>query len=260
MTLLTALIVSAVMTFGLTGRSTWPRLIVEEFPSRVRRFLACALLAATLAVTAILPLSRLGQDAPPLDLGRMSFPELFAGHALLVACLLLWWVLAGFRPLASFLHLRFERPLAQLRLGVAAGLGGWMVTMLSMAIVGTLLGVADDAAAAAAKSEMPDVVRAIVGLSVPQRLLLVLSAGVVEELFFRSFLQSRGGLLLSTLLFTASHSSYGLPLMLVGVFAVSLVIGVVFRAHDDVVPCMVAHGVFDAVQLFVVLPLVVRSA
>jgi len=259
MTLLTALIVSALLTFGLIGRTTWPRLVVEEFPSRARRILAYAILTVALAIMAILPLSRLGRDAPPLRLEDMSFPEMFLGHALLLFCLLSWWALAGFRPLASFLHLRAARPLAQLRVGLAAGLGGWLVTMLAMATVGTLLGVTDDAAATVGDPEVPELVRAIVGLSVVQRLLLVLSAAVFEELFFRSFLQSRGGLVLSTVLFTASHSSYGLPLMLVGVFAVSLVIGEVFRRHDDVVPCIVAHGVFDAIQLFVVLPLVVRS-
>jgi len=259
MTVLAALIVSAVLTLGLTARRTWPRLVVEEFPSRARRILAYAILTVTLGIMTILPLSRLGQDAPPLDLDAMSFPELFVGHALLLACLLAWWALAGFRPLARFLHVRAERPWTQLRIGVAAGLGGWLITMITMATVGTLLGVRDEATAAVGEGEIPELVRAIVGLSFGERLMLVLSAGIFEELFFRSFLQSRGGLALSTLLFTASHASYGMPLMLVGVFAVSLVIGAVFRRHDDVVPCIVAHGVFDAVQLFVVLPMVVRS-
>jgi membrane protease YdiL (CAAX protease family) len=102
-------------------------------------------------------------------------------------------------------------------------------------------------------------VRAIVGLSIPMRLALVCSAGFFEELFFRSFLQARGGLLLSTILFTASHASYGMPFMLVGVFTVSVVLGRVFARRGDVVPCMVAHAVFDAVQLFVILPVVVAS-
>ena len=101
--------------------------------------------------------------------------------------------------------------------------------------------------------------RAIVTLPLGVRIALVCSAGVVEELFFRSFLQSRSGLLLSTLLFTASHTSYGLPLMLVGVFVVSVVLGRLFRERDDVVPCMIAHALFDAIQLFVILPMVVAA-
>ena len=185
-------------------------------------------------------------------------PELFLGHALLVGCLLLWWGLAGFRPLAGFLHFRLDRPLAQLRTGVVAGLGGWAITMLVMSLAGALLGVGREAVPVD-QVEIPQLVRAIVELSVPTRIALVCSAGIFEELFFRSFLQSRSGLVLSTLLFTASHASYGMPFMLVGVFAVSVVLGRTFARRDDVVPCMVAHAVFDAIQLFVILPAVVAA-
>jgi hypothetical protein len=48
--------------------------------------------------------------------------------------------------------------------------------------------------------------------------------------------------------------------MLIGVLTVSLVLGVLLRAADDVLPCMVAHAVFDGVQLLVVLPAVVGGA
>jgi len=258
MSLLGALIVSAILTFGLTARVSWPRLIVEEFPGAARRVLAYALLSITLGLTAILPLSHLGQASPPIDIQHMGTAELFLGHAMLLACLLLWWALAGFRPLMSFLHVRFDQPLRQLRTGLLVGLGGWAVTVLIMTLAGTLLGLAQQAPPAG-EAPGPDLMRAIVGLPLLTRVALVCSAGLFEELFFRSFLQSRGGLLLSTVLFTASHASYGMPLMLVGVFAVSVVLGLVFRKHDDVVPCIVAHAVFDAIQLFVILPMVVAA-
>jgi membrane protease YdiL (CAAX protease family) len=257
MSLLGALIVSAVLTFGLTARSAPPRLVVEQFPSPTRRLIAYVILSVTLALTAILPLSHFGQPAPELHTEHIALSELFLGHALLATCLLAWWALAGFRPLASFLHVRFDRPLAQLRLGILAGLGGWAMTMLAMTVVGSLLGVG--AAPSGAEAEVPQIVRAIVGLPLAVRIALVCSAGVVEELFFRSFLQARSGLVLSTLLFTASHTSYGLPLMLVGVFVVSVVLGRVFRQRGDVVPCMIAHALFDAIQLFVILPVVVAA-
>ena len=80
-----------------------------------------------------------------------------------------------------------------------------------------------------------------------------------SQAFFRSFLQARTGLVLSSLLFAASHASYGLPLMLVGVFTVSTVLGAVFRATRDALPCMVAHAVFDGVQLFLILPAVIDA-
>jgi membrane protease YdiL (CAAX protease family) len=257
MSLLGALIVSAVLTFGLTARVAWPRLVVEQFPSRARRLLAYLVLSMTLALTTILPLSHFGQPPPDLS-SRLALPELFLGHALLATCLALWWALAGFRPAKQFLHLRFDQPMRQLRVGILAGLGGWAATLLAMTVVGLLAGVGSDAGTGV-EGEIPEVMRAIVALPLGVRIALVCSAGIVEELFFRSFLQSRSGLLLSTVLFTASHTSYGLPLMLVGVFVVSVVLGRVFRRRDDVVPCMIAHALFDAIQLFVVLPVVVAA-
>lgn len=260
MSLLGALIVSAVLTAGLTSRVAWPRLVVEEFPGPIRRLLAFAVLSFTLAITAILPLSRIGHPAPAIDLAQMSTPELFLGHAILAIALLSWWALAGFRPLSSFLHLRLDRPRQQLRTGVKAGIGGWLITMIAMTLIGALFGVGRDVASGSVKPEVPEMVRAIVGLSVVTRIVLVCSAGFFEELFFRSFLQARGGLVLSTLLFTASHASYGMPFMLVGVFVVSIVLGRTFEKNRaDVVPCMIAHAVFDAIQLFVILPLVVAG-
>ena len=229
MTLLGALIVSAVLTVGLTARVAWPRLVVEEFPGPLRRGLAHAVLIVTLAVTAILPLSHIGQPPPEMSFEGIHMVELFLGHAVLATCLLLWWALAGFRPLAGFLHLRLDRPREQLRSGVLVGLGGWAITMLTMIVSGTPARPRREMRAVSPQSEVPQLVRAIVELPLLVRVALVCSAGFFEELFFRSFLQSRGGLLLSTVLFTASHASYGMPLMLVGVFAVSVVLGRVVR-------------------------------
>lgn len=258
MSLVGALIVSAVLTFGLIARVSWPRLVVEQFPSPLRRVLGGTVLAITLGVTAILPLSHVGQPPPELSFEGIRIAELFLGHAVLAACLLLWWGLAGFRPLFGFLHLRLDRPMAQLQSGLVAGLGGWAITMLTTTVAGTLLGIGRESATPP-QAEMPQLVLAIVELPLAVRLALVCSAGFFEELFFRSFLQSRGGLVLSTALFTASHASYGMPLMLVGVFAVSVVLGRVFARRGDVVPCIVAHAVFNAIQLVVVLPAVVAA-
>lgn len=258
MSLLGALIVSAVLTAGLTSRATWPRLVVENFPGPFRRLIAYVVLTFTLAVTAILPLSRIGHPPPAMDLDSLSVPELFLGHAILAGSLLAWWALAGFRPLPAFLHLHLHDPRRQVRDGIALGLRGWLITMIVTVLVGLLFGLGRDAAGSV-KPEMADVMRAMVGLSVPTRIALACSAGFFEELFFRSFLQARTGILLSTLVFTASHASYGMPFMLVGVFTVSVVLARAFERRADVVPCMIAHALFDAIQLLFILPWVVAS-
>jgi membrane protease YdiL (CAAX protease family) len=258
-----ALPLSAVVTLFLLRRETWPRLVVEPFPNPLRRGAALALLVLVLALASFAPLIAFDVVRPADEgLSDIGFPSLFLGHALLAAFLLLWWVLAGRpRPL-RFLHLRLERGhlASDLQLGAAGGAAAWAVTMAVMAVVGTAVGAIEPEAVAPAGGEIPEVVRWIVDRSVFQRSLLILSAAVVEEAFFRSFLQARCGIVISSLFFMASHGSYGLPLMLVGVFTVSLVLGWIFRARNNVLPCMIAHGVFDAVQLFLILPAVVSAS
>jgi membrane protease YdiL (CAAX protease family) len=263
MTIVPAMVLSAVVTVGLVARVRSPRLAIEPFPGPARFGAAILLLIAVLALTVFFPLEGLFGEGMAPDPDEMPFFSLFAGHAVLGGFLLFWWGLAGFEPPRRFLRLS-DKPLGgRLLAGLAAGLAAWLVTIAAMALIATALGLGGsevEEAEPGGIGEIPEIVRFIVALSPWRRALLVLSAGVFEEAFFRSFLQTRGGLLLSTVLFTMSHASYGLPFMLVGVFTVSLVLGLVFRAWDDVLPCMVAHSVFDGVQLFVVLPYVVSAA
>jgi membrane protease YdiL (CAAX protease family) len=255
-----ALPLSAAITFFLIRRDSWPRLAIEPFPGPLRRWLAVGLLVLGLGVTSFAPLIGFDTAEPPSDFSDVEFASLFLGHGLLATFLLVWWALVGRPPSAEFLHLRVEpRELAaELRIGTVGGAAAWGATMVVMALVGTAVGGVETAAVETSEqSQIPNVVRWIVELSAVERIALIVSAAVVEESFFRSFLQSRSGILVSSLFFAASHATYGLPLMLVGVFTVSLVLGWLFRARANVLPCMVAHGVFDAVQLFLILPAVV---
>ena len=263
MRLLSCFLLSAIVTLGLIARRRPPRIALERFPSGRRRVVAIALLIAVLALTVFLPLRGLASPAGPADLDHVSFPSLFAAHAVLGAFLVGWWGLAGFPRPRRFLHFADGSGARRATLGFAAGLAAWAATIGAMALVATLLGLEDSRAAGQATAggvgEIPDVVKFLVGLSVSRRLLLVASAAFFEEAFFRAFLQTRGGLLLSTILFTASHASYGMPFMLVGVFTVSLILGLLFSKTGDILPCMIAHGVFDGVQLLVILPAVVAA-
>jgi len=93
-----------------------------------------------------------------------------------------------------------------------------------------------------------------------KKALLVLSAMTVEEAFFRAWLQKRIGLIASTTLFALAHFTLGQPLLLIGVALISLVIGFTFYRTKNVLPGVVAHGVFDAVQLFVIIPIAFQVA
>ena len=90
------------------------------------------------------------------------------------------------------------------------------------------------------------------------RLAIAASAGLVEETFFRGFLQPRIGIALSTLFFALAHLSYDQPIMLVGVTLLSLLYGLLTRWRQNIWPAIVAHFLFDAIQLLVVIPAVLE--
>ncbi|MCB1033231.1 MAG: CPBP family intramembrane metalloprotease [Acidobacteria bacterium] len=108
--------------------------------------------------------------------------------------------------------------------------------------------------------EISPLITFMAGLPVLLRLGLSLSAGFVEEVFFRGFLQGRMGILASSALFVLAHLTYGQPLMLVGIALLSLVFAQLTRWRHNVLPAMAAHAVFDAVQLLFMLPTQVPQA
>jgi len=104
----------------------------------------------------------------------------------------------------------------------------------------------------------PPFVSWVVGLPVAVRLALSLSAGVVEEVFFRGFLQPRVGLPVSSVLFVVAHMSYGQPLMLVGVALLSVFFGLLVFWRRNLWAAVAAHFAFDAIQLVVAIPLMLE--
>ena len=100
--------------------------------------------------------------------------------------------------------------------------------------------------------------RWLVMLPVGKRLLIVLSAMTIEEFQFRAFLQRRLGAVPASVLFLLSHGGYGEPYFFVGLVAITTVLAIAFEKTKSIYAPMLAHGTFDAVQLFVFLPLVLK--
>lgn len=143
-------------------------------------------------------------------------------------------------------------PGQEIGLGLALGLGIWLaVLMILIALAFVLYAVGGEKALPQQQSA---VVPFIAGLPWVLRLALSLSAGVVEETFFRGFLQPRIGLVLSTALFALAHLSYGQPFMLVGITLLSLIYGLLVRWRQSVWAAIAAHALFDAIQLLVAVP------
>jgi membrane protease YdiL (CAAX protease family) len=137
-------------------------------------------------------------------------------------------------------------------LGIVLGVAAWVVVLLGVMAVG--LGLWALGGEKALPKEPPALVPWIAGLPVLVRMAVSLSAGVVEEGFFRGFLQPRLGILASTGLFVLAHFSYGQPFMLVGIALLSLIYAFLVRWRQNIWPAMAAHALFDGVQLLVVIP------
>lgn len=236
------------------------------FRTAWRRAAAAALLAGVLYVGVFAPLGAVGLDVE-LDLSGTRPWQLFSLHALLLAVMLVWGLLAYARDrdraeslgrrLARAFRFASARPLAEIGLGLWAGVaiwGGVLLFLVALAAVILALG-----GQAILPQGPPGVVGFLVAQPVWLRVAMALSAGVVEEAFFRGFLQPRIGLVFSTALFALAHWSYGEPFLLVGVTILSVVYGLLARRRGDVWAAATAHAVFDGVQLLVVVPWVVEQ-
>lgn len=228
---------------------------VAEFDGWVRRTLGVLALTGILAVAVFLPVTSFSH-AEEIDPNTIWFPSLLLGHLLLASFLLVWWRLRADTSLPAFLHLRRGDWWQKIRAGAAAGCSGWLVTVAATATAAGLVALTGHAPR---PTQVSPLIAWLAELPLLDRLIMIGAAMTLEEAFFRGFLQPRFGLLLSTVFFAMSHFSYGLPLMIVGVFTISLIIGRTFERSGDLLPCVVAHGVFDAVQLLIVLPWAVRA-
>jgi membrane protease YdiL (CAAX protease family) len=233
----------------------WNLLSCDRFPSPLMKWLAYLWLGLFMAGVTLLVTSAGLNQPTAKQISRMSFADVFTMHGILILFLLGWWLLSGRPPLREFLQIRNERPPEVVALGLSVGVGGWIITICAAAVVALIL------QATGAMKEPPAPPAAIpwmAALAWWKKALIVLSAMTVEEFFFRSFLQKRVGLIASTVLFALAHAGYGNPMMLVGVTVVSIVIGIAFWRTKNVVPGIIAHGVFDAIQLFIIVPIALR--
>lgn len=226
----------------------------QELSRPWQRWAGLASLFGVLTLAVFHPVATAGRVLE-IDPAEIDFGELFAGHLLLVGFLLAWWGVSG-RPSWRRLLCLPRQPLgAAVWSGVVVGVFGWMATLL--VTFGVAASVTSVTGSPAGPTEVPPIMGWIADLPLWRKAVIVAAAMSVEEAFFRAFLQPRLGLAVSTTLFTLAHVNYGLPFMIVAVLTLSLVLGALFELRRNLVPCMVAHGVFDAIQIFVVIPLAV---
>lgn len=232
----------------------------DGFHEPGRRTLAVALLASVLLLTVAIPFAGGFAGAQP-ETENLTVVSLFAVHAILIFFLACYYGLSARHSLADFLKIRSPRPVADLSAGVMIGAAGWLLTVLAaLGAVGIWYLLRKSTPGTEENAAVSPTILWIVSQPVWVKVAIVVSAMVVEELFFRSFLQTRVGPLAATLMFTAAHGVYGQPLVLIGILVISAVLSVTFALYGNVLPCIVAHGIFDSIQMFVLIPLVTRAA
>lgn len=225
-----------------------------------RRMLGLGVLAATLYIGVFLALGQVGLPHP--DLREVPAPQLFALHAIFVLALGVWLLLAfaGQLPAgrslageaARQLGLVTPRPLREVGVGFGLGLLAWPGLLIGLVVVAAALfalGAQD-----VLPSKPPSMIVWIADLPVWLKVSVALSAGVVEEIFFRGFLQPRTGIAVSTLLFVLAHLSYDQPFLLVGITMLSLFFAGLVHWRQNVWPAIAAHFLFDGAQLVFLIP------
>jgi membrane protease YdiL (CAAX protease family) len=259
------------------------------FRSPARRALGLAAVAVVLFRGVFLPLGLIGLDeaAAKVDLSTVHPVQLFGLHAMMVAALLVWF-LAGYAGVRRRLSAETAetaetvetetvettetagRPVPLLRrfaeqlgfvapdvgreigVGVVLGFAAWFGVLAAAVVVGLLLYALGGEELVPKRP--PDLVPWIAGLPIALRVLASLSAGIVEETFFRGLLQPRIGLFASSLFFVLAHASYGQPFMLIGVTLLSVIFGLLVRWRQSIWAAIAAHVLFDAIQLLLVIP------
>jgi membrane protease YdiL (CAAX protease family) len=223
-----------------------------------RRAVAGGLLGAVLLLTVAIPFAG-GLAGGKPQTKQLTVVSLFAVHAILLLFLIAYYFLTRQSSWAEFLKLKSARPIADVSSGVLIGFAGWALTVCALLVVVVILYFLRKNGLEATAGEVSPMIRWLHEQPLMIRLGIVLSAMVIEELFFRSFLQTRVGPVAATLLFTAAHGVYGQPLVLVGILVISAVLSTTFVLYRNVLPCIMAHGTFDAIQMFVVIPLALRA-
>jgi membrane protease YdiL (CAAX protease family) len=258
-----------------------------------RRWLALLVLAAFLGLAVFLPLAAaaVGLGIEPPNLSEIGTFQLFELHLIMVAVLGIWFLL-GFavRPQPALIPVETGIPVEtvpeilpgppdppplslgrqfllqfglvapdiprEIGLGVGLGLAAWVAVLAAiLAIAGVILALGGKDVV---PRQPPALIPLIAALPFGVRFAVSLSAGVVEETFFRGFLQPRVGILLSTAIFALAHLSYGQPFMLVGVTLLSLIYGLLVRWRQSIWAAIAAHALFDGIQLLVVVPAVLK--
>lgn len=233
-----------------------------------RRVVAAGGLAAVFFLALFLPVATLDLQPGEVDLEAIGVVDLFFFQALLALTVIAWGALGwaglgggakALRGWARQVGLAARHPARELAVGLGFGVLAWGFVLAVAAVAAAAVGLFAGEDALAEITATSPLVLWVAAQPLAVRIAVALTAGVVEETFFRGLLQPRIGILASSLLFVLGHLAYGQVMMLVGVAVLSLLYAGLARWRGNVLAAIVAHALFDLVQLLVVIPWAVRA-
>jgi len=86
--------------------------------------------------------------------------------------------------------------------------------------------------------------------NLPGAVALGLSAGIGEELLMRGAIQPRFGIVITSLFFALLHTQYGLTFVLLGLFALGMVLGWLRNRYGTIAP-IIAHALFNIIVVLI---------
>lgn len=82
--------------------------------------------------------------------------------------------------------------------------------------------------------------------------LMIFFAPLAEELLFRGYLQHKIGVIFSSVIFALLHYGYGSIAEVLGAFVISLILGEFMRKNKRLLPCVLAHAMYNAFSVLIV--------
>lgn len=119
------------------------------------------------------------------------------------------------------------------------GLVALILVLIPMSFVLSFIGMNDQHKVVEVANTLPLSVLAIA----------VLLAPISEEFFFRGFLSSRFGVLISSVIFGLFHFAYGSIVEVVGAFLVGIVFAVVYKRSGSIIPPIAIHMSYNLASI-----------
>lgn len=197
-------------------------------------------LSVILAIMGFFAVSAFASPEPPDEIAAISFADLIVQALLFVA---LAFILTGTGIYRSFKQ--STRRLGLRRLTVK-GFGVAILSVVAIIAVSVAASLITEWLQPDLIDELDDVTSDMTAdIQNPVgAVALGLSAGTGEELLLRGAIQPRLGLVLTSLMFALLHTQYGLTYVLVGLFAVGMILGIL-RNRYGTMAAIIAHALFN---------------